>query len=168
VHNNIIAQLELLGMPYSSGFDAGEGVRLLLGSDALGVKGVANKTEHDLPTRWLVPASAAAFDARCAKADMDAALADGCVLLGECVKQAGHLGASLRGQVVEHGLGQGSVHVHLSSYARELSTAHGGRLALGTRRRHARGQLHQRLRRRPPARSCLEAARHHQRHRLPG
>lgn len=84
MHNNIIAQLELIGMPYSSGFDAGEGVRLVLGSDIMGVKGVANKAQIDVPTRWLIPASVAAFDPRCNKADMDAALADGCVLLGVC------------------------------------------------------------------------------------
>lgn len=32
IHNNIVQQIEYMGMPFSNG-DAGEGVRLLLGSD---------------------------------------------------------------------------------------------------------------------------------------
>jgi hypothetical protein len=84
VHNNILAQLELLGMPLSAGDLPGEGVRLVLGSDVMPVRGKVNNQVlgFDIPTRWLLPASVAAFDPRCNKADMDAALADGCTLLG--------------------------------------------------------------------------------------
>lgn len=75
VHNNLAAQLELLGEPYSSGDAPGEGVRLLLGSDALGIG-------SKVTTRWLLPASAAAFDARCAGRDLGAAVDAGCPMMG--------------------------------------------------------------------------------------
>lgn len=84
VHNNIIAQLELLGMPYSTGVEPGQGLRLVLGSDYLGIPGMTpGGAPVNTTTRWLMPASATAFDPRCKRAGLDEALADGCALLGE-------------------------------------------------------------------------------------
>lgn len=98
VYNNIVAQLELLGAPFSTGDAPSEGLRLVLGSDVTGVKGSDNGTQLDVPTRWLLPASVAAFDPRCNKSDMDAAVADGCTLIG-----ARLLGQAFRGRRMRTG-----------------------------------------------------------------
>jgi len=46
VYNNIVRQIEYMGMPLSNG-DAGEGVRLLLGSDVTEINAVLVKNASD-------------------------------------------------------------------------------------------------------------------------
>ena len=70
----IVRALELLGAPYSYGDDAGDGARLVLGTDfTLGqdkrdaLKGKGLDVAETLST-WLVPASPRAFDKACSAA----------------------------------------------------------------------------------------------------
>ena len=168
VYNNLISQLELLGAPFSA--------------DITGIRGAYQNTTFDVPTRWLLPASASAFDARCAKADMDAALADGCLLLGACRPKGGAFQrqraaraagapALLSGQeCARPWLGSGLIGAKL-----ECQRGFPGSLAMGSTcmqhhqgagktphpcprvRRQTQCQLHNRLRRRPRARGRLGA-----------
>ena len=83
------AQLELLGIPLSTG-RAGEGVRLLLGTDVLSIPGkIPNGTgdstflqDAQTSTRWLLPASMKAFDSRCSHQDPTVADGMDCAAVG--------------------------------------------------------------------------------------
>lgn len=93
VYNNIVQQLQFMGMPLSNG-DVGEGVRLLLGADITqgtailvnNATDLANQTTYKtstVRTRWLFPASLEAFDPRCANVyNITEAVAAQCPALG--------------------------------------------------------------------------------------
>lgn len=93
IYNNIIAQLEYLGAPYSEGRAAGEGVRLLIGTNVMGVQGKAiinpNGEESDqklqpynVNTTWLFAASVQAFDSRCNSRLVENAYKGACAAVG--------------------------------------------------------------------------------------
>lgn len=87
----MVQQVEIMGQPFSQG-SAGQGVRLLIGSDlapyeALVPTDVSDANNQTLtpasfPTRWLLPASLAEFDPRCNSSDVGAAQAANCSLIG--------------------------------------------------------------------------------------
>jgi len=80
IANNVEMQQKYAGVPYSWG-NAGEGVRLVLGSDVTqkpaNVVGVATPTK----TEWLVPASPGAFAPECA--DPSNSATSQCRLIGQ-------------------------------------------------------------------------------------
>lgn len=105
IYNNLITQLELIGQPLSQGA-AGEGVRLLLGTDLTGLKGKAvanpngarenqNLIEIPIKTKWLFAASPEAFDPLCANPDVEGADRAGCAVIGTWRSCGMNCGSSL-------------------------------------------------------------------------
>ena len=95
VYDNMVLQMELLGGALSWGDGPGEGVRLILGSDAMDKpakidndqlrsadKKKADLTSTWIDTKWLVPASVAAFDPNCSTSDVKTAMSQGCSVIG--------------------------------------------------------------------------------------
>lgn len=64
ISENVQAQLEIAGVPYSWG-EAGAGVRTVLGSDVTGRNATLGAASASTATRWLLPASPQAFAAEC-------------------------------------------------------------------------------------------------------
>ena len=87
----MVQQMEIMGQPFSQG-EAGQGVRLLLGSDVAPYANYAPGNRDDLnnqtlmaasfPTRWLLPASPGEFDPRCVSSNVTEAHAANCSLVG--------------------------------------------------------------------------------------
>ena len=88
----MVQQTEFMGVPFSQG-SAGEGIRILLGSDVLPYQAsmppdknnftnAPQQDNVDKSTRWLIPGSPAAFDPRCKPNDIDAAYNANCSLVG--------------------------------------------------------------------------------------
>ena len=87
VYNNMAVQIEMLGHPLSWGGE-GEGARLVLGTDITGRKGLYSDgategtTAVNTTTKWLLAASPATFDPRCAYSDILYASAADCAAVG--------------------------------------------------------------------------------------
>lgn len=64
ISENVQAQLEIAGVPYSWG-EAGAGVRTVHGSDVTGRNATLGAASASTVTRWLLPASPQAFAAEC-------------------------------------------------------------------------------------------------------
>lgn len=83
-----------MGQPWSQGEKAGEGMRLLLGTDLTGTPAYVVTDQNDINTgnqklspvntltRWLLPADLSNFDPRCDINDVTKAQAANCSLIG--------------------------------------------------------------------------------------
>lgn len=76
-----VIQIAYAGLPLSDG-DAGQGVRLLLGSDLLRFDPQPKSTFQPTRTTWLFPANVAEFDPRCTSKSVAEADRAGCALVG--------------------------------------------------------------------------------------
>lgn len=84
-YSNLVQQFEAAGAPHSWGDKLGEGTRLILGTDVMGftTAEVRDSTGGSpTATRFLMPASAAAFDPRCNGTNDPSAVKPGCAAVG--------------------------------------------------------------------------------------